>query len=161
MLKSTTSVVRTLMLTLATPALPGCLFAQSGPVITGQAAFTDYTQEHPGVRRKIGADRRDLAAAEPDVRYRIEMLRRVDDPPALEDEINGHCSSCSGAFAQPPLSRYYNLAYILKAGHVVDAVRQRGEWCVAPVLTRTSRISAQNLPARQAHEDPAWIEEHS
>src|ERR1700748_619590 len=51
--KSTTSVVRTLMLTFATSAVPGCLFAQSGPVITGQAAFTDYTQEHPGVRRKI------------------------------------------------------------------------------------------------------------
>src|ERR1700761_9583157 len=51
--KSTTSVVRTLMLTFATSAVPGCLFAQSGPVITGKAAFTDYTQEHPGVRRKI------------------------------------------------------------------------------------------------------------
>jgi glucose/arabinose dehydrogenase len=34
-------------------ALPVFLCAQSGPTITGQAAFTDYTQEHPGVRRKI------------------------------------------------------------------------------------------------------------
>ena len=53
MLKPTTSVVRALMLTLAASALPSGLFAQSSPVITGQAAFTDYTQEHPGVRRKI------------------------------------------------------------------------------------------------------------
>ena len=51
----------------------------------------------PGVRRKTGADRRDLAAGEADVRHRIEMLRRIDDPTALEDEIDGHCSSrCSG-----------------------------------------------------------------
>jgi glucose/arabinose dehydrogenase len=34
-------------------ALPVFLCAQSGTTITGQAAFTDYTQEHPGVRRKI------------------------------------------------------------------------------------------------------------
>ncbi len=32
---------------------PCSLLAQSGNVITGKAAFTDYTQEHPGVTRKI------------------------------------------------------------------------------------------------------------
>lgn len=32
---------------------PCSLWAQSGQVITGTAAFTDYTQEHPGVTRKI------------------------------------------------------------------------------------------------------------
>src|SRR5260370_1828342 len=53
MFKLTTSVVQALMLTFAAAALPSGLFAQQGPVITGQAAFTDYTQEHPGVRRKI------------------------------------------------------------------------------------------------------------
>src|SRR5262249_55593003 len=78
----------------------------------------------PGVRHKTGADRRHLAAAEADVRDRIEMLRRIDDAPALEDEIHGHCSSLSSGFAQPSLSRYYNLAYILSAGHVVDAVHR-------------------------------------
>ncbi len=36
-------------LLLALPTAHG----QSAPTITGQAAFTDYTQEHPGVRRKI------------------------------------------------------------------------------------------------------------
>ncbi|MDQ2833252.1 MAG: PQQ-dependent sugar dehydrogenase [Acidobacteriota bacterium] len=35
------------------PLAPSFLSAQSGKVITGKAAFTDYTQEHPGVTRKI------------------------------------------------------------------------------------------------------------
>jgi glucose/arabinose dehydrogenase len=34
-------------------AVPALVSAQSGTTITGQAAFTDYSQEHPGVRRKI------------------------------------------------------------------------------------------------------------
>src|SRR6185437_8522385 len=33
--------------------LPLYLSAQSGKTITGQAAFADFTQQHPGVRRKI------------------------------------------------------------------------------------------------------------
>jgi glucose/arabinose dehydrogenase len=38
----------------ATLAAPIVLTAQSaGPTLTGQNAFTDYTKEHPGVRRKI------------------------------------------------------------------------------------------------------------
>src|ERR1700733_9319788 len=49
----TPSFFRALILAFAVSALPVSLFAQSGGVITGQAAFTDYTQEHPGVRRKI------------------------------------------------------------------------------------------------------------
>jgi hypothetical protein len=53
MRRLTTTVVRTLALTVAASALPISLFAQSGDVITGKAAFTDYSQEHPGVRRKI------------------------------------------------------------------------------------------------------------
>ena len=53
MFNLTTPAVRALMLTCAASALPSGLLAQSGPVITGKAAFTDYTQEHPGVRRKI------------------------------------------------------------------------------------------------------------
>src|ERR1700744_2382246 len=46
-------LARPLALTVAASALPLSLFAQSGATITGKAAFTDYTQEHPGVRRKI------------------------------------------------------------------------------------------------------------
>ena len=37
--------------------------AQTGKTITGQAAFADYTQQHPGVRRKITAA--DLPAPDP------------------------------------------------------------------------------------------------
>ena len=51
--KPTSLVVRTLMLTFVASALPSGLFAQSGDVITGKAAFADYTQQRPGVRRKI------------------------------------------------------------------------------------------------------------
>src|SRR6516162_243887 len=36
----------------------------------------------PDVRPKIGPDRGDPATAEADVRYSIEMLRRIDNPPA-------------------------------------------------------------------------------
>ena len=46
-------LTRTLALTVAASALPVPFFAQSTATITGKAAFTDYTQEHPGVRRKI------------------------------------------------------------------------------------------------------------
>ncbi|MGH9597175.1 MAG: PQQ-dependent sugar dehydrogenase [Edaphobacter sp.] len=53
MRRSNPFVVRTLALTFAASILPISLFAQAGGVITGKAAFTDYTQEHPGVRRKI------------------------------------------------------------------------------------------------------------
>src|ERR1700742_191052 len=53
MRRLTNSVIGTLALTVAASALSLPLFAQSGATITGKAAFTDYTQEHPGVRRKI------------------------------------------------------------------------------------------------------------
>jgi glucose/arabinose dehydrogenase len=45
-------------------ALPLALPAQSTQTITGQAAFTDYSQEHPGVRRKITVA--DLPAPHPE-----------------------------------------------------------------------------------------------
>jgi glucose/arabinose dehydrogenase len=47
------SALRVLALASVASALPAAVFAQSDAVITGPAAFTDYTQEHPGVRRKI------------------------------------------------------------------------------------------------------------
>ena len=50
---STPSVLRVLALASVVSALPASVFAQSAAVITGPSAFTDYTQEHPGVRRKI------------------------------------------------------------------------------------------------------------
>jgi glucose/arabinose dehydrogenase len=50
---STPFVLRVLALASLVSVLPASGFAQSGAVITGPSAFTDYTQEHPGVRRKI------------------------------------------------------------------------------------------------------------
>src|SRR5206468_7084125 len=79
MLKPTTSVVRALMLTLVASALPSGLFAQSGPVITGKAAFADYTQQHPGARRKITLA--DLPEPQPD--------ESVDNGPSLVPRPEG------------------------------------------------------------------------
>jgi hypothetical protein len=50
---STPSLLRVLALASLVSALPTFGFAQSGSVITGPSAFADYTQEKPGVRRKI------------------------------------------------------------------------------------------------------------
>jgi glucose/arabinose dehydrogenase len=47
------SLIRVLALSAAAIALPSTFFAQSTQTLTGQAAFTDYTQEHPGVRRHL------------------------------------------------------------------------------------------------------------
>ena len=79
MFKPTTSVVRALMLTLALSALPSGLYAQSAPVITGKAAFADYTQQHPGVRRKITLA--DLPEPNPD--------ESVDNGPSLVPRPEG------------------------------------------------------------------------
>ena len=57
-------IVQTLTLAFAVFALPASLFAQSDATLTGQAAFTDYTKEHPGVRRKITVA--DLPEPKPD-----------------------------------------------------------------------------------------------
>jgi glucose/arabinose dehydrogenase len=54
-------------------AVPALVSAQSGTTITGQAAFTDYSQEHPGVRRKITLA--DLPEPKPD--------ESVDNGPSL------------------------------------------------------------------------------
>jgi glucose/arabinose dehydrogenase len=47
------SLLRTLALASVASALPVFVYAQSGTTLTGQNAFTDYSKEHPGVRRKI------------------------------------------------------------------------------------------------------------
>ncbi|MCU1319214.1 MAG: L-sorbosone dehydrogenase [Edaphobacter sp.] len=47
------SLLQALSLASLVCALPLSLPGQSGKTLTGQAAFTDYTQEHPGVRRHI------------------------------------------------------------------------------------------------------------
>src|ERR1700679_3481473 len=75
----TPSVVRAVALAFVVSAFPVSLFAQSGSTITGQAAFTDYTQEHPGVRRKITLA--DLPEPKPD--------ESVDNGPSVVPRPDG------------------------------------------------------------------------
>ena len=49
----TSLALQVLALAATASLLPSSLYAQASNVITGPAAFTDYTQEHPGVTRKI------------------------------------------------------------------------------------------------------------
>lgn len=58
------SLLQVLALASIASVLPPALSAQSGKTITGQAAFADFTQQHPGVRRKITVA--DLPAPKPD-----------------------------------------------------------------------------------------------
>ena len=51
--RTSPSAPQILALALAMASAAPLLQAQSGKVITGKAAFTDYSQEHPGVVRKI------------------------------------------------------------------------------------------------------------
>jgi glucose/arabinose dehydrogenase len=51
--RTSPSVLQVLALASLTALAAPALLAQSGKVITGKAAFTDYSQEHPGVVRKI------------------------------------------------------------------------------------------------------------
>ena len=48
------------------------------------------------VRGNAGAYSGNLAPCEADVGHRVEMLRRIDDPPAFQNEIDGHGSSRRG-----------------------------------------------------------------
>jgi glucose/arabinose dehydrogenase len=75
----TSSAFQVLALTFTVSFVPSSLFAQSGKVITGQAAFTDYTQEHPGVIRKITVA--DLPEPMPD--------QSVDNGPSLVPRPKG------------------------------------------------------------------------
>ena len=45
--------LKPLLVTVAAAALPAGLVAQTAPLVTGQAAFADYSQQSPGTMRKI------------------------------------------------------------------------------------------------------------
>src|SRR3984957_15239223 len=64
MYKFSPSLLRILAIASLASSLSVFASAQSGDVITGKAAFTDYSQEHPGVRRKITVA--DLPEPKPD-----------------------------------------------------------------------------------------------
>ncbi|HUZ93308.1 MAG TPA: sorbosone dehydrogenase family protein [Edaphobacter sp.] len=59
--------------------LPLSLSAQSTQTITGQNAFTDYSQEHPGVRRKITVADLPAPAPEQSVDNGADMVPRPDN----------------------------------------------------------------------------------
>ncbi|HYK36993.1 sorbosone dehydrogenase family protein [Alloacidobacterium sp.] len=61
---------------LASPLLPEG--PTSGPVITGKAAFTDYTQEKPGIRRKITLADLPQPYATKGVDNGAQMIKRPD-----------------------------------------------------------------------------------
>lgn len=109
-----------LPLLLASPLflLPSSASAQSGQVITGKAAFTDYSQEHPGVRRKITLA--DLPEPNPDesVDNGPGMVPRPDDawpqpPSGFKVELyaggkpsaSGKSAGAPGTFREPRLIR--------------------------------------------------------
>jgi glucose/arabinose dehydrogenase len=71
--RSGSALLRMLAFASIASAVPAFVSAQSGTTITGQAAFTDYSQEHPGVRRKITLA--DLPEPKPD--------ESVDNGPSL------------------------------------------------------------------------------
>jgi glucose/arabinose dehydrogenase len=71
--RSGSALLRMLAFASIASAVPALVSAQSGTTITGQAAFTDYSQEHPGVRRKITLA--DLPEPKPD--------ESVDNGPSL------------------------------------------------------------------------------
>jgi glucose/arabinose dehydrogenase len=75
----TSTLIRVVALASVASALPIRLPAQSTGTITGQAAFTDYSQEHPGVRRKITLA--DLPEPKPD--------ESVDNGPSLVPRPDG------------------------------------------------------------------------
>src|SRR6185437_8689849 len=72
------SFLQVLALVSMASALPFSLSAQSTRTITGQNAFTDYSQEHPGVRRKITVADLPAPAPEQSVDNGADMVPRPD-----------------------------------------------------------------------------------
>ncbi len=75
MLGNTRSLALLALAALTAPTLA----AQSGKTLTGQAAFTDYSQEHPGVRRKLTVADLPAPAPEEAVDNGAQMVPRPDN----------------------------------------------------------------------------------
>jgi glucose/arabinose dehydrogenase len=161
MRKMTTSVVRALTLTFAASALPSGIFAQSRPVITGPAAFTDYTQEHPGVRRKITLA--DLPEPKPD--------ESVDNGPSVVPRPEGawpiapkgfKVEMYAQGFREPRLMRTApNGDIFLADSHGDKIVVLRGVGPDGKAQTISTFASGLNLPFGIAFypsgPNPKWI----
>lgn len=108
-----------LVLQLASPVL-----AQSGPLLTGQAAFTDWNQQSPGVRHKITLA--DLPQPMPEeavsnpphviprpvdawpiapAGFKVTLYAGGDNAPLQRAEATEHMMRATGTFTQPRLIR--------------------------------------------------------
>jgi len=94
----------------AVDRLPAQTGSQTGTTITGQSAFTDYTQEHPGVRRKITVA--DLPEPHPEqsVDNGPSMIPRPDDawpiaPTGFKVELYAGGTLAPDTFKQPRILR--------------------------------------------------------
>ncbi len=104
-------------------ALPACSHAQS-PVLTGQAAFTDWNQQQPGVRHKITVA--DLPAPNPEeavsnqpqviprpadawpiapAGFKVTLYAGGDNGPLQRADATEHMAQAPGTFTQPRLIR--------------------------------------------------------
>ena len=99
------ALLQVLALASIASVLPLSLSAQSTKTITGQAAFADYSQQHPGVRRKITVA--DLPAPTPDesVDNGADMVPRPKTPgrrpPKASRSSSTHRASTSRASSAP------------------------------------------------------------
>jgi glucose/arabinose dehydrogenase len=109
---------------LATVALPFSVSAQSGQVITGQAAFADWNQQQPGAHRKITVA--DLPEPKPDEAvsnqphvvprpenawpiappgFKVTLYAGGDNAPMQRADNTEHMARARGTFTMPRLMR--------------------------------------------------------
>ena len=100
------------------------LHAQTDPLLTGQAAFTDYSQQKPGVRHKITVA--DLPQPKPDesvsnqphvvprpanawpvapAGFKVTLYAGGDNAPLQRSDATEHMARSKGTFTQPRLIR--------------------------------------------------------
>ncbi len=99
-----TSLVRVFWLASLVFAAPQILPAQSATnTLTGQAAFTDYTKEHPGVRRKLTVADLPAPYADPSAQNQPSMVDRGDAWPVAPAGFK--VTLYADGFVQPRLIR--------------------------------------------------------
>ena len=112
------------LLALALPAYVVPVHAQSGQVVTGQAAFADWNQQQPGVRRKITVA--DLPEPKPDesvqnqphviprpanawpiapAGFKVTLYAGGDNGPMQRADNTEHMARAKGTFTMPRLMR--------------------------------------------------------
>jgi glucose/arabinose dehydrogenase len=118
---ASTAALALLSLSLTAPQLSA---QATGPVLTGQAAFTDWNQQHPGVRHKITLA--DLPQPNPDESvqnqpqvvprpagawpiappgFKVTLYAGGDNAPLQRSQATEHMARATGTFTQPRLIR--------------------------------------------------------